>query len=303
MERISGLNELERVCDKCGVKYKVPITAANLMFFCPECHSSNGSISDYGFGPITPCDVYSGDHKIGEITGGADDYHLTSRELGINVTLTRPYKDLAVYHEAESMILLRLSGERPGETAGETPENETSKKRLFQYDPGATFDMKEGTLLDAFSVDGSGRLYYWNKSSELLISTGAALDRDAGEKRSFRVPVYSASGVSNGRRLASLIFSSLARKRKMKECASYVDGNRFIEKIMEHDKEDAAAARVISVTSIKEKRDRIIVRCKRQYKNKPAFVLDAHILKNISGFEDLKKILTELMNETKDSSK
>ena len=118
MERISGLNELERVCDKCGVKYKVPITAANLMFFCPECHSSNGSISDYGFGPITPCDVYSGNHKIGEITGGADDYHLTSKELGINVTLTRPYKDLAVYHEAESMILLRLSGEGPGETAG-----------------------------------------------------------------------------------------------------------------------------------------------------------------------------------------
>lgn len=95
----------DMVCTKCGKKYTVPISAANLMFFCPACHSRNGSLSDYGHGPIVPCHVYVGDHKIGEITGGYGDYHLRSEEFGLDVLLTKLYKNLEVYHEAEEIIL------------------------------------------------------------------------------------------------------------------------------------------------------------------------------------------------------
>ena len=91
-------------CIKCNAEYKVPVTAPGLMFFCPECHSSNGSVSDYGFGPIAPCDIYEGERLIGTILKEQDVYRLKSDVFGLDENLTQGYKNLAVYHEAEAII-------------------------------------------------------------------------------------------------------------------------------------------------------------------------------------------------------
>lgn len=51
-----------------------------MIIFCPFCKKSTGSISDYGFGSIVPCDIYLGEKIIASIPSMNE---LISKEFGI----------------------------------------------------------------------------------------------------------------------------------------------------------------------------------------------------------------------------
>jgi len=91
---------MERKCKFCGKIFEHGVSG-NMIIFCPNCKKDTGSISDYGFGPITPCDIYLGDKIIGTIS---KDYFLTSKQFGVQKQLTGRYANLAAYHEAENII-------------------------------------------------------------------------------------------------------------------------------------------------------------------------------------------------------
>ena len=95
------------ICKECKTEYEIPLSA-NFMYFCPNCKVYNGCECEYGFAAIVPCEIYLGTKLLGRITGGAGNYRLECSDLGINVKLTKKYKDLAVYHEAEELILEKL---------------------------------------------------------------------------------------------------------------------------------------------------------------------------------------------------
>ena len=274
-------------CKYCQTEYKVPITAPGLMFFCPKCNSSNGSISDYGFGPIVPCDIYEGEHLIGRVSGGGGEYRLESEAFGLNEALSQGYKDLAVYHEAEDIIRKCLTG----------------KKRLFQYRADDDYDLKHGTLLDAFSIDIRGNIYYWNKSNSKITTVGADIDRNPDEKRTFDIPVYSAGGINGSQRMVSAISSRNRRSNAINKCVTYVDSYRFIEKIIDNNREKDAAALITQITSIKELKDRTVVRCRIRYSSGMGGVLDIPILKTIQNYEELILELKSFMEKTGDLDK
>lgn len=101
------MSEMEHCnCKQCGASYDAP-TTGNTIYICPNCFSLVGSLSDYGFGPITPCEIMLGDREIGKITGGPA-YHLQCRELGINTNLSGKYKNLEVYKEATDIVIGKL---------------------------------------------------------------------------------------------------------------------------------------------------------------------------------------------------
>lgn len=75
--------------------------SGNMIIFCPYCKKSAGAVSDYGFGPIVPCDIYLGDKIIARITSMDS---LVSEEFGIQRTLSGEYSDLKIYQEATEII-------------------------------------------------------------------------------------------------------------------------------------------------------------------------------------------------------
>lgn len=91
---------MQQTCKFCGKKFNHGVSA-NMIIYCPNCKKLTGSISDYGFGPITPCDIYLGETKIGNISR---DYILSSSQYKIHKKLSGEYADLAVYHEAEEIM-------------------------------------------------------------------------------------------------------------------------------------------------------------------------------------------------------
>lgn len=91
---------MERECNNCGKTFEHGVSG-NMIIFCPYCKKSAGSISDYGFGPITPCDIYCGKTIVGHISR---DYFLTSTQFKIQKQLAGEYANLAVYQEAEDII-------------------------------------------------------------------------------------------------------------------------------------------------------------------------------------------------------
>lgn len=95
------------VCKDCDTEYEIP-RSANFMYFCPKCKVYNGAECDYGYGAIVPCKIYLGEELLGAITGSAGDYRLDCTGLGISTRLTGKYKDLAVYNEAQEIIIERL---------------------------------------------------------------------------------------------------------------------------------------------------------------------------------------------------
>ena len=101
----------KKKCSECGKEYFVP-QKANFIFFCPECGKYNGAECEYGYVSITSCSIFLGDEEIGAITGGGrEDYHLSSAKLGIDMNLTKGYKNLEVYHEAVDIIKDHLESE------------------------------------------------------------------------------------------------------------------------------------------------------------------------------------------------
>ena len=96
------------VCRDCNTEYVIPISA-NFMYFCPECREYNGCECEYGFAPITPCEIYLGEKLIGRLLGGGGRYRLECREINISMPLTQGYHNAAVYEEAKEIIRERLT--------------------------------------------------------------------------------------------------------------------------------------------------------------------------------------------------
>ena len=71
-------NDMDRKCNNCNKDFKHGISG-NMIIYCPYCKKCTGSISDYGFGPIVPCDVYLGDKIIASMPSMDE---LASMELG-----------------------------------------------------------------------------------------------------------------------------------------------------------------------------------------------------------------------------
>lgn len=91
---------MKRKCKCCGKVFEHGVSA-NMIIFCPYCKQPTGLISDYGFRPITPCDIYLGGQIIEYISL---DYMLISSKFDIHTKISSGYKDLAVYQQAEDIL-------------------------------------------------------------------------------------------------------------------------------------------------------------------------------------------------------
>lgn len=98
---------MERKCKYCNKVFEHGVSA-NMIIFCPNCKKSTGSISDYGFGPIVPCDIYVGEKIIASIP---TMHKLQSTYLDLDRELSGKYADLQIYHEAEAIIASCLERE------------------------------------------------------------------------------------------------------------------------------------------------------------------------------------------------
>lgn len=87
-------------CIRCNREFEHANTG-NMIIYCPYCKKSTGSVSDYGFGPIVPCDIYLGDKVIASMPTMNE---LVSKEFGIKMTLSGKYENLEIYREAEMII-------------------------------------------------------------------------------------------------------------------------------------------------------------------------------------------------------
>ena len=95
------------VCKNCKTEYTIPLSA-NFISFCPTCKELNGIECEYGFAPITPCEIYLGEKQIGRLLGSGGSFRLECRALKINTPLTKGYKNAEVYNEAIDLIKERL---------------------------------------------------------------------------------------------------------------------------------------------------------------------------------------------------
>ena len=91
---------MDRKCNYCAKDFSHGISE-NMIIYCPYCKKCTGSISDYGFGPIVPCDVYLGDKIIASMPSMNE---LVSVEFGIKKVLSGTYANLEIYQEAEKII-------------------------------------------------------------------------------------------------------------------------------------------------------------------------------------------------------
>ena len=91
-------------CKTCGNTFLGPV-AGNAIYLCPKCNAYVSCLCDYGFGPIAPCSVFIGEEEIAQIiVADRLKYKLHSDVLGIDMMLTKGYKNLEVYKEASSII-------------------------------------------------------------------------------------------------------------------------------------------------------------------------------------------------------
>ena len=87
-------------CIICNKDFETGIST-NQIIYCPYCKKITDSVSDYGFGPIVPCDIYLGDKIIASIPSMKE---LVSTEFGIKKELSGTYANLEIYREAEKII-------------------------------------------------------------------------------------------------------------------------------------------------------------------------------------------------------
>ena len=53
-------------CKYCGTKISYQLSA-NFIVFCPKCKRNVLVECEYGYGPVTPCNILLGDEKIGTV--------------------------------------------------------------------------------------------------------------------------------------------------------------------------------------------------------------------------------------------
>ncbi len=94
------LKNMVTKCIRCNKEFEHE-NSGNMIIYCPYCKKSAGSVSDYGFGPIVPCDIYLGNKIIASIVSMNE---LISDEFGIKKSLSGRYENLEIYREAEIII-------------------------------------------------------------------------------------------------------------------------------------------------------------------------------------------------------
>ena len=82
--------------------------SANLIVICTKCKCGIYSECEYGYGPITPCDIYLGDERAGRIDGNIN-YRLDLSRLNVHTALKKGYANLEVYKEATDIIISKLN--------------------------------------------------------------------------------------------------------------------------------------------------------------------------------------------------
>lgn len=95
------------ICNKCSQQYHINLSA-NLIVICAKCKCRIYSECEYGYGPITPCDIYLGDERVGRIDGNIN-YRLDSSRLNVHTALKKGYANLEVYKEATDIIISKLN--------------------------------------------------------------------------------------------------------------------------------------------------------------------------------------------------
>ena len=80
------------------VEYLVAFDSGNIVM--PRCNAT-----DYGFGPIVPCIIFHGEKEVAKIDyRNHTEYQLKSDAFGLDIALTKGYKNLEVYDEATIII-------------------------------------------------------------------------------------------------------------------------------------------------------------------------------------------------------
>lgn len=97
-------------CIYCNAKFSVEIYA-NFSVICPCCKRSIYLECEYGFGPVTPCQIYLGEKIVGIVESKASGYCLSMDTKKIN--LDKTYLD--AISEAEEVIKKHLKIFHPNE--------------------------------------------------------------------------------------------------------------------------------------------------------------------------------------------
>lgn len=94
---------LYKKCSSCAGAYEYE-GFANLIAFCPHCHSCDLFLCDYGFGPVVPCRIYLGNEVIATVSYyGKNErrYQYDSDKYDIHKILEHTYLEALV--EAQNL--------------------------------------------------------------------------------------------------------------------------------------------------------------------------------------------------------
>ena len=97
-------------CIYCGTKFSVEIYA-NFSVICPCCKRNIYLECEYGYGPVTPCQIYLGEEIAGVVESKATNYYLNIDTKKINLCKTY----LEAISEAEEVIKKHLKIFYPNE--------------------------------------------------------------------------------------------------------------------------------------------------------------------------------------------
>jgi len=167
-------------------------------------------------------------------------------------------------------------------------------KQLFQYNPYITSEFP-GSLqvLDAFSVDDEGYLYYWRKNKWAITKLGAQID-GTREAPDFVIPVSIDNNVlETDWEVPPDIQWNISpaptreQAKTAKECIRYIADHKYIEKIMWYNKEAQVADKIATIEYVVERKIQTIL-CYTTFDGK---VYGMFIGKDISGYETLLELL------------
>ncbi|MBD5473589.1 MAG: hypothetical protein HDR20_12060 [Lachnospiraceae bacterium] len=91
-------------CIYCNTKFSVKIHA-NFSVICPCCKRGIYRECEYGFGPVTPCQIYLGEKVVGVVESDNTNYYL--RMYGNKVPLNNTYLDAIL--ESETIVCRQLN--------------------------------------------------------------------------------------------------------------------------------------------------------------------------------------------------
>lgn len=79
-----------------------------MVYICSKCLQYVGSVSEYGYGPIVPCDIYVGENVVGTITVDEKDLKYYLNFKGQSIKLEKGYDNLGCYTEAANIVIKEL---------------------------------------------------------------------------------------------------------------------------------------------------------------------------------------------------